>query len=101
MTLLAARPKLTLVNIGVTIGTFCSHIRKDGLGVARNTGHIFVQAAKREPRLIVIKLGTAADRLPPTKCVAILAGNIQRTMRAMRCGVGLRPSACGNKHHQR
>ena len=76
--LFASGTKLTLVNIGMAVGTLRAHVAEHQLRVARHARHFLVHAAQGIFRLVVIKLGHAADRLPSTKRVAVLAWNIQR-----------------------
>jgi hypothetical protein len=52
--------------------------------VALDALHLFVHAAQRIFRLVVIKLRHRADRTPARRRVAILAGNRQRPVRAPR-----------------
>lgn len=79
--LFASGAELALVNVGVALGTLCRHIGKHQLSVAGHARHFFVHAPQRIFRLIVIKFGHAADRLPSTKRVAVLARDIQRPVR--------------------
>lgn len=39
VTLLAARAHLSAMNIGVTVGAVCPHVRKDRFGMALRTGN--------------------------------------------------------------
>ena len=80
--LLARGTELPLVNISMAIGALAGHIAEHQLGVARHARHFFVHASQRIFRLIVIKLGNAADRFPSTEGVAVLARNVQWPMRA-------------------
>jgi len=96
--------KLALMNVGVAVGAFLTHVGKDRLDVALGTSHVLVHAAKRVSCLIVIKFRNVADRFPATKGVAILARDIQRAMRAARAGrsLPLRDSGnCGGEQQQR
>ncbi len=75
--LLASGTELALVNIGMASGTRRGDIREHQLGVAGHAGHFFVHAAQRIFCLVMVKLGDAADWLPSTEGVAVLARNIQ------------------------
>lgn len=88
--LFAVGSKLALVNVGMAIGAFLTHIGKDRFDVALRASHSLMHAAERVPRLAMIKLRNVADGFPSTEGVAILAGDIQRAMRAARIGVDLR-----------
>ncbi len=86
MALRAIFPKLRLVNIGMAVSALLSHVGEYRLGMALRAGHTLVHATKRKSRLIVIKLGHAADGLPSTEGMAILTRNIKRPVRAARDG---------------
>ncbi len=87
--LFARRPKLALVDIGVAIGAPASDITEHQLGMALRTGDVLVHAPQRIPGLIVVKLRNAADGLPCTECVAVLARNVQGSVRAACSGARL------------
>jgi len=89
------------VNVGVAVGAFLTHVAEDRLDVALRAGHGLMHAAEWVPRLVMIKLRDAADRSPPTEGVAILAGDIQRAMRAAGVGVTLRLRPCGRAGGQK
>ena len=89
MAALAIRAELATVNVSVAVPALVADIRKNGFGVALRAGHVLVHAAKREARFVVIELRDVADRLPRRECVAVLAGNRQRSVRAARItGIG-------------
>ena len=79
--LFASGAELALVNVGVAVGALGRHIAEYQLGMAGHAGHFFVHAAQGIPGLVVIKLRHAADGLPSTERVAVLARDIQRSMR--------------------
>ena len=79
--LLAVCAHLPLVDIGMAIGAPCTHIREDGLGVTLGAGHVLVHAAQRILGLVVIEFRDSADRLPPNRGVAVLARNVQVSVR--------------------
>ena len=71
-------------------GFWCGFIEQHGLtiyfalqGMALRAVHLFMHAAKREPRGIVIEFGDGADRRPAGGSVAILAREVQRTVRTL------------------
>jgi len=84
VTLRAVRTHLSLVNVGVTILTMFADLGEYRLGVALRALHLFVHAAKRIRRLVVIELRNGANRTPPCRGMAVLTGNRERTMRASR-----------------
>ncbi len=88
--LLAAGAHLTAVDIGVTLGALRTDIRKNRLDMALGTHHALVHAAQGKLGLIVIKLGNAANRLPPERGVAVGARQVQRSVWA----TGLRVHLC-------
>ncbi len=75
MTLLALRPHLATMDVGMTIGAFVSDIRKYRTGMALGAGYFLMHAGKRKMRPVVIELRRIADRLPPRKGVTVLARN--------------------------
>ena len=83
----AVRSKLAAVNIGVAIRAFRAGIAEHQVRVTLPAGDSFVHAAQRKLGLIVIKFGNAANRLPRGKGVAVLAGEIQVSVRAALSGV--------------
>jgi len=64
VTAFAVCAHLAAVDIGMTIGTVGSCVRKHRLGVALGTSNAFVQTAQRIFGLIVIELGDGTDGLP-------------------------------------
>jgi len=80
----AIRTHLPAVNIRVAVRAILSHVGEHRLYVALDALHLFVHAAQRIVRLVVIKLRHRADRTPARRRVAILAGNRQRPVRAPR-----------------
>lgn len=87
--LLAARAKLTAMNVSVAVGALRAHVSKDHLGMALGASHTFMHTAQRKLGLVVIKLRHVADRLPTRRSVTILAGKIQTAMWTARRGIGL------------
>ena len=86
MAVLAARSELAAVNIGVAIRAFRAGVAEHQVGVALAAGDSFVHAAQGKLRLVMIKFGNVANRLPGGEGVAVLAGEIQVAVRAARAG---------------
>ena len=96
MALLAIRPQLPLVDVGVAVLASLPDAGEDRLDVALDAGHRTVHAAQRIPRLIMIELRNRADRPPSAGRVAVLTRNVEiavRTMRAPRS-----PSLCASRN---
>jgi len=87
---LAICSELPLMNVGVALRTLPSNIGKHRLGVALHAGHALVHSAQGEARRVVIKFWNRADRFPALQRMAVLAGNIERAVRAPGCGRRLR-----------
>lgn len=83
MTVFACRAHLAAVDIGMAVGAFCAHIREDQFGMAGCTCNAFVHATQWVLGRIVIEFRRAANRLPAINRVTVLAGQIERPMRAM------------------
>jgi len=88
--LLAVRPHLPLVDVGVAVGALRPDIRKDHLGVALRAGHAFVQAAQGVLGGVVIEFRNGADRFPAAQRVTVLARNTKASVRTSRVGGRLR-----------
>lgn len=82
--LFAIGPELAPVNIGVAILTALPNVCEQGLHVALNASHRLVHAAQRISRLIVIEFRNRTDRFPSARRMAILARNIEASVRTMR-----------------
>lgn len=80
--LFAGCPKLTLMDIGVAVSAFLAHVREHRLRVALGATHSLVHAAQGKSGLVVVELRNVADRLPCAQGVAVLAGDVQRAVRA-------------------
>jgi hypothetical protein len=78
----AVLSELGAVNVGVTIGAVLANVGENRLGVASRAGYLFVHAAKRVPRGVVVKFGNRANRGPAGVRMAIFAGNGEWTVRA-------------------
>ena len=101
MALLAVRAHLALVNVGVAVCAFTSHVGEHRIGVALGTAHTPVHAPQWIARLIVIEFGDIANGLPSAEGVTILARDIQLVaVRTARIHVALRlPGSCGTERH--
>jgi len=89
--LLAIRAQLSLVNIGVAVLAALTDAGEDHFDMALSAGHGSVHTAQRIASLIVIELGNRADRFPPIRSVAILAGKGETAVRTVRAFRDLRP----------
>ena len=88
--LLAVCAELALMNVGVAILAALANVSEDGLDVALRAGYGLMHSPQGITRLIVVKFGDSADRLPSAGCVAILTWGIQVAVRTVRSCVGLR-----------
>lgn len=101
VTLLTTGPELPPVNVGVTVGTFCAHVTEYRFGMALGASHPQMHATQRVTGLIVVEFRHTADGLPPADRVAVLAGDIETTMRAASIGVRLRLRECRNRTEEK
>lgn len=103
MTGLAIRAHLALVDIGVAVGALVANVSEDHLGMAGRAGHTFVQAAQGILGLIVIELRHRSNGFPPINGVAVLARDIQISVRTARalCRLWRAGARRGKKQHQR
>lgn len=90
MALLAIRPHLALVDVGVAVGALRPNICKDHLGVALRAGHTLMQAAQWVLSGVVIEFRNSSDRLPAAQRVTVLARNAQASVWTSRIGRRLR-----------
>jgi len=100
MTLFATRTKLALVYICMAISASLTYVGKDRLSVTLRASNSLMHAAERIPCSAVIELWNVADWFPAAQGVAILAGRIQRTMRAAGIGVALRLRISWNRRYE-
>jgi hypothetical protein len=70
------------MNIGMALRAQVADIGKDGLGVTLRASDTLMQTPQGETGRIVIKLRYGTNRLPTIQGVAVLAGNVQGSMRA-------------------
>jgi len=82
--LFTIRAELTPVDVGVAVLTPLSKVREHRLDMALDASHRLVHAAQRVFSLIVIEFRNRPNRFPGVRRVAILAGNIQISVRTMR-----------------
>jgi len=93
----AVGPELALVNVGVAILATLSDVGEDHLHVTLRARDRSVHAAQGISCLIVIELRDGADRLPGCRGVAVLTGNVQIPVRAMRAARDLRLHAADKR----
>src|SRR5690242_9493948 len=82
MALLAGRPKLAPVDVGMAVCALRTDLRKDQVGVALATSSLLVHPAQGIAGLVVVEFRNAADRFPSRKGMTILARNGQVAVRA-------------------
>ena len=83
---LAVSSELTVMNVGMAIGTLGAHVLKDQTGVALHTANLLVHAAQRVACQIVIEFGIGTDGPPACIGVAFLARDGERSMRIRHFG---------------
>ena len=86
--LFAGGAKLPAMNVGVAVRAPHAHVREHQIGVTLAACDFLVQAAQRVLRLVVIKLGHVADRLPASKRMAVLTRNGEVAVRTARGHIG-------------
>lgn len=89
--LFAIRPELPPVNICVAILAALPHVREHRFHVALRTGHGTVHPAQRVLRLIVVEFWHGSNRFPCICRVAVLARQIQVSVRTVRPARNLCP----------
>lgn len=92
MALSAIGAELGSVNVRMTIGAILAHIGEHRFGMASRAGHFFVHAPKRVLRGVMVEFRDGANGSPAGVCVAILARNVQGTVRTPT-----RLSLCGRR----
>jgi len=80
MTQIALCGVFSPVDIGVAVLALISNVGENQVGVAVLTAHAFVHPPQRETSLAVIELKHVAEWLPTLGCMAILAGDLYRTV---------------------
>lgn len=84
MAALATGTHLPAMDIGMAVGAAGPGIGKDRLGMTAHARHILVPADQGITGAIMVKLGHRPYRFPADRGVAVLAGNIQISMRTAR-----------------
>lgn len=79
----AIRSELSAVEVGVAIGAVLADVRENRFDVAARAGHLLMHAAQRIFRRVVTKFGDRSDGRPAGRRVAVLARNVQRSVRAL------------------
>ena len=92
MALLTVGAELALMNVGVTVLAALPHVGEHWFYVTLDTGDVLVHAAQWVACLVVVELGNGTDRLPAFRRVAVLAGNIQASVRTVTSGVLVGPT---------
>ena len=93
--LFAIRAQLPAVNIRVAILAAQADVAEHRFHVALRASDRRMHAAQRVPRLVVIKFGNRADRLPGIRRMTVLAGEVEVTVWTMSAlAVNLRPGRC-------
>ena len=102
MALFAVRAQLVLVDVRVAVRALVADVGEHRLDVAGNARHTHVPAAQRVFGLVVIEFRNSANWLPALGRVAVRAGNVQGTVRALRfCNAGfLRPERGGHQQQR-
>ncbi len=99
--LLAIGSKLTSMDVGVAVLATLADAGEHWLYMALNAGDGGVHAAQGILRLIVIELRNSADRLPCACGMAVLAGNVQISVRTVCAECVLRPGAQRHSRRQK
>lgn len=82
VTLRAIRTKFAPVNIRMAVRAILSDIGENWLCMTLGAFHLFVHAAQRVTRFVVIEFGNGSNGPPTRGGVAVFARNRQGTMRA-------------------
>lgn len=97
---LAVGSELALVNVGVAVGAFATHIGENRLGMTPGAAHTLMHATQRITRTVVIKFWDCADGFPADRGMTILTGQVQISVRAASLGIALVLSARRSSHGQ-
>ena len=81
MALCAVCAELSAVNVRMAIGAVLSNVGENRFCVASRAGNFFVHAAKGVFRSVVVEFGYGANGGPACVRVAILARNVEGTVR--------------------
>lgn len=103
---LFACPHFAAMNVRVAVAATGPRVREHRLGMALRAGNVLVHAPQRKAGFVVIEFRNGADRLPPHRGVAVLAGAIQVAVRTTRDGLGpplreTQRSRCAQQHTDR
>jgi len=82
--LFALRAELPAVNIGVAVRALRAHVGEDQARVTQAALHGFMHAAQRIACLVMVEFRKIANGLPTGEGVTVLAGLVQRAVRAAR-----------------
>src|SRR5215472_9218499 len=101
MTLFAIRSKLAFVDVGVAVLATLSDVSEHRLRVELNARNGRMHSPQWILRLVVVELRDGANWLPCARGVAILAGDIQVPMWAVRPtgNLSVRASQCAEKRN--
>ena len=86
---LAVGTELALVNVGMAVGAFVTHIGKDRLGMTAGAGHTLMHATQGITGTVVIKFRDCADGFPADRGMTILTRQVQISVRAASLGIAL------------
>jgi len=75
------------MNVGVAVLALRAYITEYKISVAVRASHLDVHSAQGEPGLFVFKLRDRANRFPALGSVAVLAGDLQGSVRTMRVSI--------------
>jgi hypothetical protein len=75
VTLLAVRPELAAMDVGMAVGTLRTHVTEYRFGMALDAIDLRMHALQGIAGLIVIEFGNGADRFPARLRMAIFAGD--------------------------
>ena len=93
----AVAAELRAMNVGVAIRAVLAHVGENGLRVASGASHLFMHAAQRIARAVVIKFRDRANGRPTRVRVTILTRNIQWSVRTASRLPLCRRHACGGE----
>jgi len=86
---LAVGAHLPAMNIGMTVSALRSDIAEDQTRVTLPARHARVHSSQWVLRLIVVEVGLAANRLPGSERVTVLARHVEVAVRALQTGARL------------
>ena len=95
--LFTIRAQLASMNIRMAILATLSDVVKHRLHVTLGAGHGLMHTEQRITCLIVVEFGNRSNGLPGICSMAVLTGDIQVSVRAMRAGGGLCGHAGGKR----